>query len=53
MDVKLDNLLLTLNENYGMTYERAAAEYELDIFEGTAQGENIPHAVVNNCYHKC
>ena len=37
MDVKLDNLLLTLNENYGMTYERAAAEYELDIFEGTAR----------------
>ena len=37
MDVKLDNLLLTLNENYGMTYEKAAAEYELDIFEGTAR----------------
>ena len=37
MDVKLDILLLTLNENYGMTYEKAAAEYELDIFEGTAR----------------
>ena len=31
MDVKLDNLLLTLNENYGLTYERAKDEYSLDV----------------------
>ena len=31
MDVKLDNLLLNLNENYGLTYERAKEEYSLDI----------------------
>ena len=30
MDVKLDNLLLILNENYGMTYERAKDEYVLE-----------------------
>ena len=30
MDVKLDNLLLNLNEIYGMTYERAKEEYILD-----------------------
>ncbi len=30
MDVKLDNLLLTLNETYSMTYERAKDEYILD-----------------------
>ena len=37
MDVKLDNLLLTLNENYSLTYERARMEYELDIEEETAR----------------
>ncbi len=37
MDVKLDNLLLTLNENYSLTYERAKMEYELDIDEETAR----------------
>ena len=37
MDVKLDNLLLNLNENYNLTYERAKAEYELDIDEDTAR----------------
>ena len=31
MDVKLDNLLLNLNENYGLTYERAKDEYSLDV----------------------
>lgn len=31
MDVKLDNLLLTLNENYSLTYEKARQEYDLDI----------------------
>ena len=37
MDVKLDNLLLSLNENYSLTYERAIMEYELDIEEETAR----------------
>ena len=31
IDVKLDNLLLLLNETYSMTYERASKEYILDI----------------------
>ena len=31
MDVKLDNLLLQLNENYGMTYEKANKDYVLDM----------------------
>lgn len=31
MDVKLDNLLLVLNENYNLTYEKAKSEYTLDI----------------------
>ena len=37
MDVRLDNLLLSLNENYSMTYEKAKEEYELDVHEGTAR----------------
>lgn len=37
MDVKLDNLLLSLNENYSLTYEKAHMEYELDIDEDTAR----------------
>ena len=37
MDVKLDNLLINLNENYNMTYERAHQEYVLDIDEETAR----------------
>lgn len=31
MDVKLDNLLSYLSENYGMTYENANLKYRLDI----------------------
>lgn len=31
LNVKLDNLLLTLNEEYGMTYEFAKENYDLDI----------------------
>ena len=31
MDVRLDNLLVNLSENYGMTYEKAIGEYELDM----------------------
>ena len=37
MDVKLDNLLLVLNENYSLTFERAKIEYVLDIDEETAR----------------
>lgn len=37
MDVRLDNLLLTLNENYNLTYEKARSDYDLDIEEETAR----------------
>lgn len=37
MDVKLDNLLLILNENYSLTYEKAHQDYSLDIEEQTAR----------------
>ena len=37
MDVKLDNLLVSLSENYSMTFERAKMEYSLDIEEGVAR----------------
>ncbi len=31
IDVKLDNMLETLSEEYELTFERAAAEYKLDV----------------------
>ncbi len=31
LDVKLDNMLTTLSEDYELTFERAAAEYKLDV----------------------
>ncbi len=31
LDIKLDNLLTTLNENYSLTYEKAKEDYSLDI----------------------
>lgn len=37
MDVKLDNLLLVLNENYSLTYEKAHALYTLDVEEDMAR----------------
>ena len=37
MDVKLDNLLINLSENYSLTYEKARMEYTLDIDEETAR----------------
>ena len=37
MDVKLDNLLNTLNETYNMTYEKAAGIYRLEIDEDIAR----------------
>ena len=37
MDVRLDNLLLELNEDYNLTFEKAHEEYSLDIEEDTAR----------------
>lgn len=37
MDVKLDNLLTKLSEEYQMTYEKAISEYTLDMDEGVAR----------------
>lgn len=37
MDIKLDNLLATLTENYNMTYEKAKTEYPLEIEENIAR----------------
>ncbi len=36
-DVKLDNLLLELSDTYGITYEYACKNYELDILEEEAR----------------
>lgn len=36
-DVKLDNLLLELSENYSITYEYATSNYELDLPEDIAR----------------
>ena len=38
-DVKLDNLLSTLNETYSMTYENAIKLYKLDIDSNTARNK--------------
>jgi len=37
MDVRLDNLLLELNEDYNLTYEKAHEDYSLDIDPDTAR----------------
>jgi len=37
MDVKLDSLLLSLNQNYSITYEKAKKEYILDTDEESAR----------------
>ncbi len=37
MDVKLDNLLVSLSENYGMTYEKANSLYHLELDENKAR----------------
>ena len=37
MDVNLDNLLLNLNENYNLTFEKAYADYSLDVDPETAR----------------
>ena len=38
-DVKLDNLLNTLNETYSMTYEKAISMYKLEIEENIARNK--------------
>ena len=38
-DVKLDNLLNTLNENYTMTFEKATSMYKLDIEANVARNK--------------
>lgn len=38
-DVKLDNLLLNLSENYQLTYEKAKLEYHLEIDENEARNK--------------
>lgn len=37
LDIHLDNLLLSLSENYNMTYEKAIADYPLEIDYETAK----------------
>lgn len=37
MDMKLDNLLLNLTENYNLTYEKAKMDYSLEINEDVAR----------------
>lgn len=37
LDIKLDNLLLTLNENYNLTYENAKMSYILEMEESVAK----------------
>ncbi len=39
LDVKLDNLLNTLTENYSMTYDKAKENYKLDIDYSRAKNE--------------
>lgn len=36
-DIKLDNLLINLTENYNITYEKAKSDYPLEIEEGLAR----------------
>ena len=39
LEVKLDNLLNTLTENYSMTYDKAKENYKLDIETSSARNE--------------
>ncbi len=39
IDIKLDNLLNTLNSEYSITYEKARRDYELDIEEKDARSK--------------
>jgi len=47
MDVNLDNLLLTLNENYSLTFEKAKMDYNLEFDESTARASvlNLKHSI--------
>ncbi len=42
LDVLLDNLILTLNEDYSITYEKAAADYPL-VLEAEVVRTNVSH----------
>ena len=37
LDIKLDNLLINLTENYNLTYEKAKSDYPLEIEENLAR----------------
>lgn len=39
LDIKLDNLLMTLNENYNLTYENARLQYVLEMEESVAKSK--------------
>lgn len=39
LDIKLDNLLLNLNENYNLTYEKAKLDYILEVDNDVAKSE--------------
>lgn len=39
LDIKLDNLLLSLNENYNLTYENAKLSYALDMENDVAKSK--------------
>jgi len=39
LDIKLDNLLLNLNENYNLTFEKAKLDYILEIDSDVAKSE--------------
>lgn len=39
LDIKLDNLLLNLNENYNLTYEKAKLDYILEVDSDVAKSE--------------
>ena len=39
LDVKLDNLLNTLTENYSLTYDAAVTQYKLEIEEDIARNK--------------
>lgn len=49
MDIKLDNLLLNLNENYNLTYEKAKLDYllEEDVTEAKLKVTNLKNAIAH------
>lgn len=47
LDIKLDNLLVSLNENYNLTYEKAKLSYVLEMEEDLARAKvtNLKNAI--------